>query len=105
MADQGRVLVLEDSAVAGVLRDPRVRQHLPCLNSSYKAATSVDPGGTNCNRCARSKRELQRKAYAAAIACFGSASPAVMTEIKRLLGVTKFRVIRVVAGRRSVVEF
>jgi hypothetical protein len=99
---QINLLVLEDSTLREIARDPRFT-HIPCVQS-YNGSINSAKG-----QCARCKRKLQTavgQAMQGLANCLTSLPPNLRNDVKRLLNARQLRAVRTNSkGQRIVVTF
>ena len=87
------LVTIEDSTIRALLQDPRAVDMLPCLSGPKKTLSSIQKGGSNCQRCKAEKAQLRSDAMRTARNCIKNARGQRLTEIKKALGARQIRVV------------
>lgn len=99
---QVNLLVIEDSTVREIVRDPRF-SHLPCVQS-FNSQVSVSK--TKCGRCKSKINAALGQATQSFVNCLSRLPPNLRNDLKRLLNARQLRIIRPNAkGQRVQITF
>lgn len=92
MTEQVNLLVLNDSVIRELLKDPRVIALLPCLNGASQQIASVRPGGSQCGICKGRRNTVENDALTTARSCIRNTRGEALKQLKVLLNARQLRI-------------
>jgi hypothetical protein len=98
------IVVIEDSTIASMVRDPRFTAAIPCLQNQQAIVQPQAAGG--CGSCARKREAAQRAALANIKMCLSGLSQDKKNELKQLLDAKQVKVVfATVSGQIATTTF
>ena len=84
-----RLVIIENSTIAGMLANPQMVSELPCLSNAQKQMTASKSG---CGRCGR-KNRTQTAQYTRIKQCLAGMGSGGKRKLKSLLNAHKVRIV------------
>lgn len=88
------LLEIREPTIMAMLNDPRIQDVLPCLAGPKRQLEAIQPGGKDCQVCARRKKAKREAALGAAIDCIRGARGEKLAKLKQILNARQLRVFR-----------